>query len=158
MTIKEAAYQHESAFLKTLTDIVLIETPTSDKVACDKLADYFEENLSSAGWQVERIAKEQVGDQLIARQKGGDGKSNLILTHYDTVWSSRKIETMSYKREGNIFFGSGIFDILGMLPRLEHFSSPNSSFIRKKQHIAFGLLCYQTVIQTIHNNLFRFRD
>ena len=111
MNIKDAAYKHEDAFLKTLTDIVMIETPTSDKAACDKLADYFDTTLQASGWQVERIVKTNVGDQLIAKVNGNGGKSSLILTHYDTVWPIGTIETMPHKRDGDIFFGPGIFDM-----------------------------------------------
>jgi len=113
MNIKEAAHQHEEAFLQTLTDIVTIETPTSDKAACDGLADYFQETLQAKGWDIERIAKEDVGDQLIAKVKGKGGPSKLILTHYDTVWPIGTLETMPHKREGDIFFGPGIFDMKG---------------------------------------------
>ena len=113
MNLKEAAHNSEEAFLKTLTEIVTIETPTSDKAACDGLADYFESRLSADGWTVERIAKDEVGDQLIAKVKGKGGKSNLIMTHYDTVWPIGTLETMPHKREGDIFFGPGIFDMKG---------------------------------------------
>ena len=105
--IPEAA---KSRYLETLRELVLLESPTHDKVATDRLADYLARTLPEVGWKVERIAQLAVGDQLLARQPG-QGSSTLLLCHYDTVWPIGTLEVMPYRQDGDRLFGPGVLDM-----------------------------------------------
>ncbi len=113
MEILNEAFNQKDSFLKTLKTLVEIETPTHDKVACDRFANLLEKRLSNDSWQVERIAKEEVGDQLIASLPAKAYQDTLLLCHYDTVWPLGTLATMPFKQEGDYLYGPGILDMKG---------------------------------------------
>ncbi len=107
------AFKQKEAFFKTLRTLVELETPTQDKVACNDFADLLEKRLSNDNWQVERIAKEEVGDQLIASLPAKAYQDTLLLCHYDTVWPLNTLASMPFKQEGDYLYGPGILDMKG---------------------------------------------
>ena len=113
MEILHKALKQKGAFLKTLKALVELETPTQSKVACDKLASFLVKRLRNDSWQVERIAKEAVGDQLIASLPARANQDTLLLGHYDTVWPLNTLAAMPFKQEGDYLYGPGILDMKG---------------------------------------------
>lgn len=111
MTLKELAQTQKDAYLKQLTDLVKLESPTGNKAANDRVADHLTSVLEDDGWQVERVAKEEVGDQLIARYAATGPIKTLMLCHFDTVWPVGTLQQMPIKQEGDIFFGPGTMDM-----------------------------------------------
>ncbi len=109
--LRDAAHAQEGAYLETLETLAGFESPTGQKDAVDALIDHLENNLSTRGWNVERVAKEKVGDQLVARKDFPGETSSLLLTHADTVWSVGTLEKMPVKREGDLFYGPGTLDM-----------------------------------------------
>ncbi|MCA9838714.1 MAG: M20 family metallopeptidase [Trueperaceae bacterium] len=111
MNLKAAAHAQKDAYLASLKELVRLESPTSVKSANDKVADYLQTFLAQEGWQVERVSKAEVGDQLIARY-GADGQvRTLILCHFDTVWPLGTLEKMPLLEEDGKLKGPGTMDM-----------------------------------------------
>src|SRR5690606_38762449 len=100
----DTAYAEEAAYLATVERLAVLESPSHDKAACDRLADDLSSLLERDGWSVTRHARATVGDILEARltddgagspmvagEGAGprvrvpNGPSTLLLTHLDTV-------------------------------------------------------------------------
>ena len=107
----QAAKNAESTYLQLLERLVRFETPSAQKPASDALATFLEQTLTERNWEVVRHARETVGDIIEARIGNGLGPRTLLLTHYDTVWPSGTIETMPFKREGDLVYGPGVLDM-----------------------------------------------
>lgn len=120
-----AAHTAKSTYLNLLEGLVRYESPTHDKTAADRLADHLE-TLLAGDWQVQRLSKETVGDQLVARLDVPGERTTLLLTHYDTVWPIGTLERMPYRQDDaeDKVYGPGVLDmkagiVTGMLaPRL----------------------------------------
>lgn len=110
-TILDDAYASESRYLAELERLVRLESPTTDKAACDALADHLVTVLRGGGWQVERHVRETVGDVIEAKMSGAGGASTLLLTHLDTVWPLGILDQMPVVREGDRFSGPGTVDM-----------------------------------------------
>lgn len=120
-SLLELAQNAQNDYLELLQTLVQHESPSNNKAACDKLADYLEIRLQDEGWQVERIPQAQVGDQLVARWQA-DAAANapdgtLVMTHYDTVWAVGTLEQIPLKtveKDGmSCLHGPGILDMKG---------------------------------------------
>ncbi len=116
MNLKNLAHTERNAYLETLKDLVRLESPTHDKAANDKVADYLEDLLKNDAWAVERLSQINVGDQLVARQEapGPVSKytvSTLILCHFDTVWEVGTLQTMPLREEADKLYGPGVLDM-----------------------------------------------
>ena len=111
MNLRQLAHAERNSYLNTLKDLVLLESPTSNKAANDKVADYLHDVLESDKWQVERIKQKQVGDQLIARLSAEGNIKTLILCHFDTVWDIGTLEKMPLREEDDKLYGPGVLDM-----------------------------------------------
>ena len=111
MALKTLAHAERDAYLQTLKDLVALESPTLDKAANDRVADYLEATLKADGWQVERVPQNTVGDQLVARYEGEGEVSSLLLCHFDTVWPVGTLAQMPLKEEDNKLYGPGTLDM-----------------------------------------------
>lgn len=110
--VRDAAHQREAAFLKTLEDLVRLESPTFTKASADTLADYLETQLRADNWEVERIRQASVGDQIVGRMPAATGgPKTLLLTHYDTVWPLGTLAAMPFRRDDNKVYGPGVLDM-----------------------------------------------
>lgn len=111
-TLLSRAYDEEHAYLTTLRELVERESPTGHRALADRLADHLEQRLVGDGWSVRRLPRDTVGDVLLARLDGGDSsEGTLLLAHYDTVWPEGTLETMPWRREGDVIFGPGVLDM-----------------------------------------------
>ncbi len=100
------------AYLGSLETLVTHESPTRDKDLCDALAGDLAEQLGGDGWSVERHARHDAGDVLIARRGGPErGGDTLLLTHYDTVWPRGTLAEMPFRRDGDRVSGPGVLDM-----------------------------------------------
>ena len=109
--LKDLALNQQTPYLQTLKSLVGLESPTSDKAANDRVADFLSPLLRKDGWQIERIPKSVVGDQLVARYDAPGDTSTLLLCHFDTVWPIGTLEKMPLKEENGKFYGPGTMDM-----------------------------------------------
>ena len=111
-----AARARRAEFLDLLERFVVVESPTRDKAAADRMADHLEATLTADGWTVARDPREAVGDVLCATLEGdGDGRGTLVLAHYDTVWPVGTLATMPFRidAEADRAYGPGTLDMKG---------------------------------------------
>ncbi len=102
--------------LEGIREWVMIETPSHDGAAVNKLVDVVGDQMSVLDMRLERVpGRDGYGDVLMARTPwGGDGPGILVLSHLDTVHPIGTIENeLPYRREGDKVFGPGIYDMKG---------------------------------------------
>jgi glutamate carboxypeptidase len=97
--------------LAELSTWVMMETPTTDGTAVNRLMDVAEGELARAGAAITRIpGRDGYGDNMIARTPG-EGKPILVAGHLDTVWSHGTLDAMPYVVNGTKAHGPGIYDM-----------------------------------------------
>lgn len=111
MNLRDLAHAQRQPYLETLKDLVTLESPTHNKAANDKVAEYLETLLKNDAWAVERLSQTTVGDQLVARQDAPGDVSILIPCHFDTVWDIGTLQTMPLREEEDKLFGPGVLDM-----------------------------------------------
>lgn len=111
MTLLERARAERADYLRTLSELVTFESPSADKAANDRLLAHLAALLEADGWQLERRAQREVGDQLIARQAAPGGVSSLLLAHIDTVWPLGTSKTMPLREADDKLYGPGVLDM-----------------------------------------------
>jgi glutamate carboxypeptidase len=89
-----------------------IESPTTDKPSVDQFGDAVAAELGALGMSVEIDSQPVKGNHLVARWIG-KGPKVLLIGHLDTVWELGTLERMPFKREGDLAYGPGIFDMKG---------------------------------------------
>lgn len=101
-----------AAFLK---DLVVLESPSTDKKAVDRCSSLVANELKKAGAGVTRLHQDKTGDFTLAEfPSSGSQEENgqiLILTHIDTVWPVGTIQKMPFYVSGNKVFGPGVLDM-----------------------------------------------
>jgi len=110
-SLLDLAVAERDAYLTTLEGLVTLESPTRDKLLCDRFADHLAALLGHDGWQVDRRVLEEAGDVLVARLEADAGPATLLLCHYDTVWPSGTLARMPFRREGDRVHGPGALDM-----------------------------------------------
>ncbi len=98
--------------LAELKEWVLMETPTTDPAAVNRLLDRAEGELAAVGAALTRIpGRDGFGDTLIARTPG-EGPPIVVAGHLDTVWDHGTLAgPMPYRVEGERAYGPGIYDM-----------------------------------------------
>jgi glutamate carboxypeptidase len=130
-TLQSLAANEREAYLNTLKDLVGLESPSHNKAANDKVADYLESLLKNDAWAVERLRQTEVGDQLVARQEATGNVSTLMLCHFDTVWEIGTLQTMPLLEENDKLYGPGVLDMKAGITTAIH-----ALRLIKKNHLA----------------------
>lgn len=106
--------ENQQEIEKTLINLVEAESPSHDKElvdACGKVL--IKEFATLIGGDTQIIEKSIVGDQYLFTYGPKDSKEQiLIIGHLDTVWDKGAI---AMKREEDILYGPGVFDMKGGL-------------------------------------------
>ena len=112
-----------ATFLDELRRWVNIETPSSDPMAINRLADRIAALAAAADFVVERRAGPKgFGDVLaIQHNMTADVRSILILAHIDTVHATGTITgALPLRQDGDMLYGPGVYDMKsGVLMALE---------------------------------------
>ncbi len=97
------------AFLESL---VRIETPSPDRAAQQPALDMLERAFAELGMTCRRFGGRRSGGTLIARWPSAVPRPvQLLIGHCDTVWPHGTLETMPLRREGDLLYGPGVFDM-----------------------------------------------
>lgn len=102
--------------LAGIREWVMIETPSHDGVAVNRLVDVVARRMAALGAEIARTPGcDGFGDILRARMPwGGTGPGILILSHLDTVHPAGTLAgALPWRREGDSAFGPGIYDMKG---------------------------------------------
>jgi glutamate carboxypeptidase len=97
-----------------LREFVVMESPTNEKAACDKLCAVLAEHFHQFGGRVKVHRQKTAGDHLQVEFRGAAGHAPiLLLGHYDTVYSSGSLATMPWRESKGLVYGPGVFDMKG---------------------------------------------
>jgi glutamate carboxypeptidase len=94
----------------TIRALAALESPTGDKAAVDRCGAELARLTAALGGRVDRLARDQAGDHLIA-EFGGGGPQVLLLGHFDTVWPVGQLDQMPIVERDGRLYGPGTFDM-----------------------------------------------
>ncbi|MCM3764665.1 M20 family metallopeptidase [Neobacillus niacini] len=105
--------QH-NAITETLLTLTKAESPSNKKTLTDRCGEILKHEFDRLiGGSVEQIEQTEVGNQYkFTYGKGNDSDQILVIGHMDTVWDEG---ALPIKREGDILYGPGVFDMKGGL-------------------------------------------
>ncbi len=96
---------------------VVIESPTTDPAAVNRMVDKVEADARTAKTVIKRVhGRDGYGDHLMVSSPWGseDEPGILVLSHLDTVHAVGTLAgPLPFKVEGDIAFGPGIYDMKG---------------------------------------------
>jgi glutamate carboxypeptidase len=106
--------ERQQDMVATLEQLVLLESPSDERDAVNKVADFLAQAFGDLGAQVDRVPQVAFGDHL--RLAWGDGEGQvLLLGHMDTVWPMGETRTRPFEISGKRATGPGVFDMKGGL-------------------------------------------
>lgn len=98
-----------------LKALVNLESPSLDKKAVDKCADFIIKEFKKIGAKITRFPQKKIGDLYTVQYPALMSKTKkeqiLVLTHIDTVWPVGRIQNMPFYLSGNKVFGPGVLDM-----------------------------------------------
>lgn len=108
----QAATAEQPAVVRTLEQLVNIETGTGDAPGIAAMDNLLEERLKALGATVTRhkAAGTVVGDNLVGRITGRGGKRILLMAHMDTVYVHGTLAKAPFRVDGPRAYGPGIAD------------------------------------------------
>jgi len=115
----DEAKSRQGAILKTLYEIVSIESPSSDKAAVDRCVEKVAGEWRKRGARVSILPQPQRGNIVRAEASGSadsdasSGKQLLVLGHLDTVYPFGTLARMPFRVLKGRAWGPGIFDMKG---------------------------------------------
>lgn len=73
-------------YIPELTRVCAIDSGSYHKPGIDQVQDHFQRRLTELGFDVERVANADWGDDLVARRRGTGNGRILLIGHADTVY------------------------------------------------------------------------
>ncbi len=104
----------EDEMMASVREIVLRESPTHDKAACDQMCAYLANEFQCLGGQVRIHRQRTAGDHLQVDFRGPRArKPVLLLGHFDTVYAMGALEKTPWRVQKGRLYGPGVFDMKG---------------------------------------------
>jgi len=105
------AQKHEE-MVNLIREAVEIESPSDDKAALDRMAQFAAGRFANLGGRVTLHPQARAGDHLQVTFGGRErGKPVLLLGHFDTVWPIGTLHTMPVHESAGKLYGPGVFDM-----------------------------------------------
>jgi glutamate carboxypeptidase len=102
----------QSAMVECVRELVLRESPTHNKVACDNLCSYLAVEFERLDGQVNVHRQDVAGDHLQVDFAGDERRVPLLLLgHLDTVYDIGTLESMPWREKDGRLYGPGVFDM-----------------------------------------------
>jgi glutamate carboxypeptidase len=102
----------QNEMVASIREIVLRESPTHSKQACDELSDLLAHEFECLGGDVKIHSQREAGNHLQVNFAGRDrGTPVLLLGHFDTVYELGALETMPWSERQGRLYGPGVFDM-----------------------------------------------
>ena len=120
-TLREFCDDRHYWLVSVLTELVRLESPTTDPAAVDRCGEWLAERLREMEGTVERIPSSTSGAHLRATfGSGPPARQVMLLGHFDTVWPVGQLERMPLRESDGRLYGPGVFDmkagiVIGML-------------------------------------------
>jgi glutamate carboxypeptidase len=103
--------KQQDAMIAMLRDMVEMETPSDDKQAVHRLAQYMAGRFAQIGADCEFLPP-NAGEHLRASWGGGDAQV-LVLCHLDTVWPVGELARRPFRIADGRAYGPGVYDMKG---------------------------------------------
>jgi glutamate carboxypeptidase len=111
LTITDFASQKD-AILTLLTQLVSIESPSTDKSAVDRLGAFIQAELAHLGAAVTIDSQIKSGNNIIGRwNTSASGNGILLLSHMDTVYELGTLEQRPVRIDNDHFYAPGALDM-----------------------------------------------
>ena len=102
----------QSEIVASVREMVLRESPTQNKQACDALCSYLAAEFECLGGRVRIHRQRSAGNHLQVDFPGAKGREPLLLLgHFDTVYDLGTLRTMPWREEEGRLYGPGVFDM-----------------------------------------------
>ena len=102
----------QSEMVASVREMVLRESPTQNKQACDALCSYLARQFESLGGHVRIHRQRSAGNHLQVTFTGAKGRESvLLLGHFDTVYDVGTLQTMPWREAKGRLYGPGVFDM-----------------------------------------------
>lgn len=109
----------DSEMVSQVRELVVRESPTHDKAACDALSAYLAEQFRDLGGRVKFHRQKAAGNHLQVEFKGAKGREPvLLLGHFDTVYDLGALKSMPWREEHGRLYGPGVFDMKGGIAQI----------------------------------------
>ena len=103
---------HQQEMVKQVREMVVRESPTHDKPACDALCGYLAAQFEALGGRVKIHRQPKAGNHLQVDFAGSRGrKPILLLGHFDTVYDLGTLAKMPWREQRGRLHGPGVFDM-----------------------------------------------
>jgi len=103
---------HQREMVAQVRELVVRESPTHDKRACDVLCRYLAQQFAALGGRVKIHRQPTAGNHLQVEFPGPRGrKPVLLLGHYDTVYDLGTLAIMPWREYKGRLLGPGVFDM-----------------------------------------------
>jgi len=102
----------QNEMVASVRELVLRESPTHDKKACDELAEFLAHEFECLGGEVRLHAQREAGNHLQINFAGRSSRAPvLLLGHLDTVYEVGTLQTMPWSERDGRLYGPGVFDM-----------------------------------------------
>src|SRR5688500_18616555 len=98
-------------YIPELTRICAVDSGSYHKPGIDQVQDHFQRRLADLGFEVERVANADWGDDLVARRRGKGSGRILLIGHADTVYPVGEAAARPVVIEGDKLLGPGTCDM-----------------------------------------------
>lgn len=88
-----------------------IDSGSYDKAGIDQVQDWFQEQLSALGFEVQRLQEANAGDDILAVRQGDGSRKVMLLGHADTVFPLGTAAERPVRIEGDVLIGPGTCDM-----------------------------------------------
>ena len=102
----------ERNMVEQVRELVVRESPTHNKPACDALCNYLAQQFEALGGRVRIQRQPKAGNHLQVEFAGARGRKPLLLLgHYDTVYDLGTLAIMPWRVYKGRLLGPGVFDM-----------------------------------------------
>jgi glutamate carboxypeptidase len=113
--------QHRDRMVETIRRLVEIESPSDNKDAVDRIAQFLAPKFEALGGRVQLHANNECGDSLqVNFTSSSNGKPVLLLGHYDTVYPIGTLAKMPCTIENGRLRGPGVLDMKSGIALILH--------------------------------------
>jgi glutamate carboxypeptidase len=127
--------------LRTLRRLVLAESPSTDKEACERCARLMAGEWRKRRVEIEAIPQRDCGAHVRASWWHGNSLPEgqlFVLGHYDTVYATGTLQQMPFRVEGGKAIGPGVFDMkAGIVQALFALDALNICKARARKRVVF---------------------
>jgi len=104
----------QQRMVAAIRELVMRESPTQDKAACDQLCEYLAGEFKVLGGKLTVDPQATAGDHLQIDFPGaGERKPVMLLGHFDTVHAVGTLRSMPWSERDGRLYGPGVFDMKG---------------------------------------------